>query len=103
MEGTLSFDVARGGHTRSGEILYSPDWTDAENAYGVAGTSASNGVAGHGSSSPFEIHNTLIAAGPDIKQGATVNVPSGNVDFAPTFLEHAGTRYSLLYAGAAAV
>ena len=90
VEGTLSFDVARGGHTRSGEILYSPDWTDAENAYGVAGTSASNGVAGHGSSSPFEIHNTLIAAGPDIKQGATVNVPSGNVDFAPTFLSMLG-------------
>jgi arylsulfatase A-like enzyme len=90
VEGTLSFDVARGGHARSGEILYSPDWTDAKNAYGVAGTSASNGVAGHGSSSPFEIHNTLIAAGPDIKQGATVDIPSGNVDFAPTFLSMLG-------------
>jgi arylsulfatase A-like enzyme len=90
VEGTLSFDVARGGHARTGDILYSPDWTDAKNTYGVAGTSASNGVAGHGSSSPFEIHNTLIAAGPDIKQGATVTNPSGNVDFAPTFLSMLG-------------
>jgi arylsulfatase A-like enzyme len=90
VEGTLSFDVARGGHARTGEILYSPDWTDAKNTYGVAGTSASNGVAGHGSSSPFEIHNTLIAAGPDLKQGATVTTPSGNVDFAPTFLSMLG-------------
>jgi arylsulfatase A-like enzyme len=90
VEGTLSFDVARGGHARTGDILYSPDWTDAKNTYGVAGTSASNGVAGHGSSSPFEIHNTLIAAGPDIKQGATVTIPSGNVDFAPTFLSMLG-------------
>jgi len=90
VEGTLSFDVARGAHARTGDILYSPDWTDAKNAHGMAGTSASNGVAGHGSSSPFEIHNTLIAAGPDIRQAATVNTPSGNVDFAPTFLHMLG-------------
>jgi predicted AlkP superfamily pyrophosphatase or phosphodiesterase len=86
VEATLSFDAVRWSHGRSGDILYSPDWTDHKNAYGIAGTSASNGVAGHGSSSPFEVHNTLIAAGPDIRQGATVDVPSGNVDFAPTFL-----------------
>ena len=48
VEGTLSFEAARGGHARTGAILYSPDWTDNANAYGVAGTSASNGVAGHG-------------------------------------------------------
>lgn len=90
VEGTLSFNVARGGHARAGDILYSPDWTDALNAYGAAGTSASNGVAGHGSSSPYEIHNTLIAAGPDIKQQTTVSIPSANVDFAPTFLHMLG-------------
>ena len=89
-EGTLSFDAARWSHARSGDILYSPDWTDGKNAYGVAGTSASNGVAGHGSSSPFEIHNTLVAAGPDLKQGVRVSVPSGNIDFAPTFLRALG-------------
>jgi len=89
-EGTLSFDAARWSHARSGDILYSPDWTDNKNMYGVAGTSASNGVAGHGSSSPFEIHNTLVAAGPDIKQGVRVSIPSGNVDFAPTFLRALG-------------
>jgi len=90
VDGTLSFDAARWSHARSGEILYSPDWTDGKNAHGFAGTSASNGTAGHGSSSPFEIHNTLIAAGPDITQGATVSVPTGNVDFAPTFLHLLG-------------
>ena len=90
VEGTLSFEVARGGHARAGDILYSPDWTDAKNAHGIAGTSASNGVAGHSSSSPFEIHNTLIAAGPDLKQQATVSIPSGNVDFVPTFLQMLG-------------
>jgi predicted AlkP superfamily pyrophosphatase or phosphodiesterase len=88
--GTLSFDAARWAHARSGDVLYSPDWTDGKNQYGIAGTSASNGVAGHGSSSPFEIHNTLIAAGPDIKEGATIRSASGNVDFAPTFLHMLG-------------
>jgi predicted AlkP superfamily pyrophosphatase or phosphodiesterase len=90
--GTLSFDVARWGHERAAEILYSPDWTDRKNEYGVAGTSASNGTAGHGSSSPFEIHNTLMAVGPDLKQRALVSTPSGNVDFAPTFLRLLGIR-----------
>src|SRR6185503_3644830 len=48
------------------------------------------GTAGHGSSSPWDIHNTLIAAGPDLKQGVTIDAPSANVDFAPTFLKLLG-------------
>ena len=84
--GTLSFDAARWTHARSGQILFSPDWTDEANAHGMRGTTASNGVAGHGSSSPWDIHNTLIAAGPDLKRGFVSDAPSANVDFAPTFL-----------------
>ena len=57
--GTLSFDVARWNHERSAQILFSPDWTDAANAHGMRGTVASGGTAGHGSSSPWDIHNTL--------------------------------------------
>jgi arylsulfatase A-like enzyme len=98
-EGTLSFDAARWGHARAGEILYSPNWTDDKNQYGFAGTSASNGVAGHGSSSPYEIHNTLIAAGPDIRQGVTVGVPTGNVDLAPTLLHLLGLPISATMQG----
>ena len=47
-------------------------------------------MAGHGSSSPFDIHNTLVAVGPDLKAGVESAVPSGNVDFAPTFLHTLG-------------
>ena len=88
--GTLSFDLARWDHERSAQILYSPDWTDAVGEYGYAGSSAQAGVAGHGSSSPFDIHNTLVAVGPDLKAGVEIDVPSGNVDFAPTFLHLLG-------------
>ena len=88
--GTLSFDAARWQHERSADILYAPDWTDRKNTYGYPGTTASGGVAGHGNSSPFDIHNTLIAAGPDLKRGVVLRAPSGNVDFAPTLLRLLG-------------
>lgn len=84
--GTLSFDAARWTHDRSAQILFSPDWSDAANAHGFRGSSASTGVAGHGSTSPWDIHNTLVAAGPDLKRGVTLQSPSANADFAPTFL-----------------
>jgi arylsulfatase A-like enzyme len=70
--------------------MFSADWSDAANTHGVRGSVASGGTAGHGSASPWDVHNTLIAAGPDLKQGATIDVPSGNVDFAPTFLQMLG-------------
>ena len=38
----------------------------------------------HGSFSPIDVHNTLLAAGPGFKSGTTVSLPSGNVDVAPT-------------------
>ena len=56
----------------------------------MKGTASSGGVAGHGSSSPWDIHNTLIAAGPDLKRGVALEAPSANVDFAPTFLKLLG-------------
>lgn len=88
--GTLSFDVIRWNHERSADIMVSPDWTDDANAHGFAGTVSSGGVAGHGSSSPFDVHNTLIAAGPDLKKSAVARTPSANVDFAPTVLSMLG-------------
>jgi predicted AlkP superfamily pyrophosphatase or phosphodiesterase len=88
--GTLSFDVVRWDHPRAAHILFSPDWTDDANAYGFPGTAASGGTAGHGSTSPWDVHNTLIAAGPGLERGVTIDTPSGNVDFAPTFLRLLG-------------
>jgi len=38
----------------------------------------------HGSFSPIDVHNTLIASGPSFRSGITVGTPTGNVDVAPT-------------------
>src|SRR2546428_838415 len=65
--GTLSFDVARWHHARSGDILVSANWSRDPNDAGYEGKTTQSGTAGHGTSSPFDIHNPLIAAGPDVR------------------------------------
>ena len=75
--GTLSFDVARWNHARSGDILVSANWTRESNDAGLAGKTTQEGVAGHGTSSPYDIHNTLVAAGPDFRERAVERDPDG--------------------------
>jgi arylsulfatase A-like enzyme len=88
--GTLSFDVARWTHPRSAAILVSPNWNADKNEAGYLGKTTASGVAGHGSSSPYDVHSTLIAAGPDFREHAVSDVPTGNVDLAPTLLRLLG-------------
>jgi arylsulfatase A-like enzyme len=90
--GTLSFEVARWNHARSAEILVSANWNADKNEAGYAGNTTDSGVAGHGSSSPYDVHNTLIAAGPDIREQAISEVPTGNADLAPTLLRLLGVK-----------
>jgi arylsulfatase A-like enzyme len=90
--GTLSFEVARWNHARSAEILVSANWNADKNEAGYAGKTTDSGVAGHGSSSPYDVHNTLIAAGPDIREHAVSGVPTGNADLAPTLLRLLGVK-----------
>lgn len=91
VHGTLSYDLIGWAHPRAGQILVSPAWTDAV-AGGLRGTSTANGRAGHGSASPFEVTNTLIAAGPDFRERVVSDVATGNVDVTPTLLRLAGVQ-----------
>jgi arylsulfatase A-like enzyme len=88
--GTLSFDLARWNHPRAADILVSANWNGDNNTFGFPGQTTDSGVAGHGTSSPFDIHNTLIAAGPDFREHASSEVPTANVDIAPTLMRLLG-------------
>lgn len=72
-----------------------PDsWDSSTNEFGVPGVNyaaagatgpISGAYAGHGSLSPWTVHNTFIAWGIDFKRGIVVNTPS-SVGIAPTLL-----------------
>ncbi len=98
--GTLSFDVAHWNHpARSGEILVSANWTRQANDAGIEGRTTDGGVAGHGTSSPYDIHNVLLAAGPDFREHETSDAPTGNVDLTPTLLRLIGLTVPSTMAG----
>jgi arylsulfatase A-like enzyme len=84
--GTVAFRAIGWDHERSADILVSPQWSEAENEFGWAGEVLTGGTAGHGSSSPWDIRATFIAAGPGIKRNVVSSVPTGNVDVTPTVL-----------------
>jgi arylsulfatase A-like enzyme len=48
------------------------------------------GKGTHATLSRFDMHNTLIAAGPDFQRGQADDLPTGNVDLAPTILRILG-------------
>jgi arylsulfatase A-like enzyme len=87
--GTLPFDLIGWGHPRAAEILVSAAWADGAGP-GPRGQSTASGRAGHGSTSPYEVTNTLIAAGPDFRERAVSDLATGNVDITPTLARLAG-------------
>ena len=66
-------------------------WQDEKSATGFPGTMYSDGErragqGSHASLSRYEMHNTLVANGPDFQRGFRDELPSANVDLAPTIL-----------------
>lgn len=84
VRGTLSTRLLQWNHPRAADIWVSAHWSSSENEFGFPGLTTQPGMAGHGTTSRYDIHNTLIAAGPDLKEGLVVEVPTGNIDIAPT-------------------
>ncbi|MGZ5250596.1 MAG: alkaline phosphatase family protein [Caldimonas sp.] len=69
------------------DVIVSFNWDSQQLVNGLPGIEFESfgGNRGmHGSFSPIDVHNTLLAAGPAFKSGATISNPSGNVDVAPT-------------------
>jgi len=89
--GTFSLSQAMIDAPKGPDVVMAFRWTADKNEFGAPGLINSDwnrrGHKGtHASLSPSDIHNTLVAAGPDFRKGQTDDLPTGNVDIAPTVL-----------------
>ena len=97
IEGTFPLSAVGVDSPDAPDIVVAPRWSAEKNAFGVPGTlihdgAKKSGLGMHGSLSPFDQTNTLIAAGPDLLSGVRNDLPSGNIDIAPTVLWLLGIR-----------
>lgn len=94
-EGTFGLGAAMIDTVNGPDIAMSFRWNDSKNRFAVNGLIAADwnrkaGDGTHATLSRFDMHNTLIATGPDFRRGQTADLPSGNVDLAPTILRILG-------------
>ena len=97
IEGTFPLSAVGVDSPDAPDVVVAPRWSAEKNAFGVPGTLVHDGakklgMGMHGSLSPFDQTNTLVGAGPDIREGVRSELPSGNIDVAPTVLWLMGIR-----------
>ncbi len=92
LHGTFPLQLAHIDSPTAPDVVVSFRWTADTNTNSLPGMVVSDiseygpGQGAHVSLSRFDMHNTLIAAGPDFRSGVTDVLPTGNVDVAPTIL-----------------
>src|SRR5919201_3285741 len=89
MEGTFGLDQATIQSPHGPDVEMAFRWNNSKNQFDIPGMIAADwqrkaGEGTHVTLSRFDMHNALIAVGPDFKRGETDDLPSGNVDLAPT-------------------
>ena len=94
-DGTFVLEQARIESEHAPDIVMAFRWNDSKNQFDVPGMIDADwqraaGKGTHATLSRFDMHNMLIAAGPDFRWGYTDDLPSGNVDLAPTILRILG-------------
>jgi arylsulfatase A-like enzyme len=93
LDGTFPLNAARIDTSNAADIVVSFRCDgQTQNQFGVAGMIDAdwNRKAGEGTHAtliPFDIHNTLIAAGPDFQIGFEDKLPTANVDIAREILQ----------------
>ena len=96
-EGTFPLEFARANTPDAPDLMVALRWNKNANPFGVPGQIMADnarpaGKGTHATLSEFDVHNTLIAAGPDLREGSAVNLPSSNLDLAPTILRLLGVE-----------
>src|SRR4029079_16058786 len=99
MDGTFALEEANIQNDRAPDVVMAFRWDASRNQFDVPGLIDADwqraaGKGTHASLSRFDMHNTLIAAGPDFKRGETNDLASGNVDLEPTILQILGIKPS---------
>jgi arylsulfatase A-like enzyme len=97
MEGTFTLDRAKIDNPYAADVVMAFRWTDDKNQFGVPGMIDADwqraaGQGTHATLSRFDVHNMLVAAGPNFENGLTSDVPSGNIDVVPTILAILGIQ-----------
>ena len=95
MEGTFALDQGKIDSPHAPDVVMAFRWNEKKNQFGVPGMIDADwqrgaGKGTHATLSRFDMHNTLIATGPDFRHGHVDDLPSGNVDLAPTILRILG-------------
>jgi arylsulfatase A-like enzyme len=97
MEGTFRLEQVNIQNTNAPDVVMAFRWDVSKNQFNVPGMIDADwqraaGKGTHATLSRFDMHNTLIAAGPDFKRDQMNDVASGNVDLAPTILQILGIK-----------
>jgi arylsulfatase A-like enzyme len=96
-EGTFLLEFVRANTTDAPDVMVALRWNPKPNRFGVPGhiitdSKRGPGQGSHATLSEFDVHNTLIASGPDFLRGKTSDIPSANIDIAPTVLHLLGIQ-----------
>ena len=94
-DGTFPLETVRANTADAPDVIVALRWNKKPNRFGVAGQIITDnnrgpGDGSHATLSAFDVHNTLIAAGPDFRERLASTLPSSNVDIAPTVLRILG-------------
>ena len=97
LQGTFALEQAMIENDHAPDVVMAFRWNDSKNQFGVPGMIDADwqraaGKGTHATLSRFDLHNTLIAAGPDFRRGEPDDLPTGNIDVTPTILQILGIK-----------
>jgi arylsulfatase A-like enzyme len=90
LEGTFRLEEGRIASPEAPDVVLTFRWKANRNANGAPGLLYSDeskygaGQGMHASLSPFDVHSTAVMVGPDFRRDWVDDLPTGNIDVAPT-------------------
>jgi predicted AlkP superfamily pyrophosphatase or phosphodiesterase len=98
LPGTFRLQEVRIDSPYAPDVVMATRWRDEASERGAPGLLFSDygayghGAGMHGSLSRYDMHNLCVASGPHFQRGIKSEIPSGNIDIAPTIFSLLGAR-----------